>query len=252
MAPTAKHLLPVAVLVVVIAVWQGLTALLSIPAYVVPSPLNIWHALLDNGPVVANNIVVTMIEAVLGFVLGSAAGFVLGLALSRSRLVAMSLLPYVVGSNAVPVVAIAPLVVLWFGHGILSKVIVAAFLCFFPLAINTYRGLSETPEAFRDLFQLYGASRLQYLLKAQLPHASALIFTGAKLNATYAVIGAIVAEFIGATAGLGFGMLNATYNLDVPRLWAYLVVSVVLGMSFYCLVWAVEQFGFRKYRSVHK
>jgi NitT/TauT family transport system permease protein len=248
---TSKQFLPAAVLIAVVTLWQVSVTFFAVPSYVIPSPLDIWHALISNGGSLLVNIETTTLEAVLGFVLGSVAGFLLGLALSRSRVVALSLLPYVVGSNAVPVVAIAPLVVLWFGHGILSKVIVAAFLCFFPLAINTYRGLSDTPESLKDLFQLYGASRLQYLLKAQLPHAAAPIFTGAKLNATYAVIGAIVAEFIGATSGLGFGMLNATYNLDVPRLWAYLIISVILGMSFYALIWAVEKVGFARYRSTH-
>jgi len=137
---------------------------------------------------------------------------------------------------------------MWFGYGFLSRAIVAAFLCFFPICINTFRGLEAADVHFRELFNVYGSTRIQYLLKARLPYALPYIFTGAKLNATYAVIGAIVAEFIGTTAGLGYGMVNALYNTDTPRLWAYLVVSIIMGMIFYGLIWLTEAMYNNRYK----
>ena len=234
-------LLSIAFFVAVLCVWELSVRALSIPVYVLPTPSAILRSLITNFPVIVTNLETTSIEAALGFLAGSVAGLFFGVLLAESKLLGRLLLPYIVGSNAVPVVAIAPLVVLWFGNGLLSKVVVSAFLCFFPLSINTYRGLSETPALFNDLFRIYGGTRREFLFKARFPFAAPYIFTGAKLNATFAVIGAIVAEFIGAASGLGFGMLSATYNLDVPRLWAYLVISVALGMLAYSLIWGVER-----------
>lgn len=227
--------------VAILCVWQLSVRLFVVPEYVLPAPTAIVRSIVVNHSTVIANLKTTSVEAVLGFFLGSFTGLAFGVLLAESRLVGRVLLPYIVGSNAVPIVAVAPLVVLWFGNGLLSKVVVSAFLCFFPLSINTYRGLSETPPIMKELFQVYGGTRRQFLFKARFPYAAPYIFTGAKLNATFAVIGAIVAEFIGAASGLGFGMLSSTYNLDVPRLWGYLVISVALGMIAYGFVWCVER-----------
>jgi len=234
-------LFSIAFLVAVVCAWEIVVRTFAVPTYVLPAPSAIISSIISNLPIVLTNLETTATEAALGFILGSGAGLCFGILLAESKLLGRLLLPYIVGSNAVPVVAVAPLVVLWFGNGLLSKVVVSAFLCFFPLSINTYRGLSETPTVFSDLFRIYGGTRREFLLKARFPFAAPYIFTGAKLNATFAVIGAIVAEFIGAASGLGFGMLSATYNLDVPRLWAYLVISVAMGMVAYSLIWCVER-----------
>lgn len=238
--------LPLLFLLILIAGWEIVTKLFSINDYVLPAPSGIVHSAFQNHELIYQNLKTTALESLLGFFIGSGVAVFLGITIAESTTGRNILLPYIVGSNAIPVVAVAPLVVLWFGHGLWSKVIVSAFLCFFPLAINTYRGLAETPPFIRELFTLYGGTRKQFLFKARFPSAAPYIFTGAKLNATFAVIGAIVAEFLGAASGLGFGMLNSTYNLDVPKLWCYVIVSVLLGMSGYAIVWLCEKWYFRK------
>jgi NitT/TauT family transport system permease protein len=150
------------------------------------------------------------------------------------------LLPYVIGSNSVPVVAVAPLVALWFGHGMTSKVAVAAFLCFFPLAINAYDGLRDRGGILRDLFAVIGAGPSVYFWNVRMPQAVPFFVSGAKVSVVLAVIGAVVAEFVGSDAGLGFGMVQASYSLNTPRLFAYVILACVMGLLFYACVLTLE------------
>jgi NitT/TauT family transport system permease protein len=195
-----------------------------------------------------DNSLTTFQEAIFGFVLGSSIGFATGVLMAQSKLFAKTVLPYVVASNAIPIVAIAPLVIIWFGHGIASKIILAAFLCFFPLSINTYKGLNEFSPIFQELFYTYGASNYEFLTKFKIRNAVPYIFSGLKLNATFAVIGAIVAEFIGATSGLGFGMLQASYSLNTPRLFGYIFVACAMGLGMYYLMVLLENVIFKSKR----
>ncbi|MBN2331029.1 MAG: ABC transporter permease [Candidatus Aenigmarchaeota archaeon] len=242
-----KIIVPVVVLLAVLAAWEMVTRLANVPIYILPPPSHVAKAFFDPRTQLLKHTYVTLGESVCGLLIGSMIGLSLGVILAESQSARLAFLPYIVGSNAVPVIAIAPLVVMWFGYGFLSRVLVSAFLCFFPLCINAYRGLQAADTHFRELFDVYGATRSQYLLKARLPYAMPFLFAGGKLNATYAVIGAVVAEFIGTTAGLGYGMVHASYNLDTPRLWAYLVVSITMGISFYSIVWILEFWYRRRY-----
>lgn len=243
-----KHILvPLAVFVGIIAAWEAAVRLAEVPNYVLPPPSRILLAFGDPRTELLKHLSVTLGESVCGFLIGSAFGLSLGVLLAESRSARLAILPYVIGSNAVPIIAVAPLVVMWFGYSFLARAVVSAFLCFFPLCINTYRGLQAADLHYRDLFTVYGATRLQYLFKARLPFSVPFLFAGAKLNATYAVIGAVVAEFIGTTSGLGHGMVHASYNTDTPRLWVYLSVSILLGISFYAVVWILETCYTKRY-----
>lgn len=243
-------IVPVVTLFAVLATLEIVIRLLNIPEYVLPTPSRVSQAFFDPRTQLLKHTSVTLGESVCGLLIGSSVGLFLGIILAESKSTRLALLPYVVGSNAVPVVAVAPLVLMWFGYGFMSRAVVSAFLCFFPLCINAYRGLQAADKYYRELFEVYGATRSQYLLKARLPYAMPFLFAGAKLNATYAVIGAVVAEFIGTTAGLGHGIVHASYNTDTPRLWAYLVVSILLGISFYGMVWILEFWYGRRHGQV--
>jgi NitT/TauT family transport system permease protein len=239
-------LLPLLFPLLVIVVWALVVRFFEVETYVFPSPSAIIRSIGENQNLIWDNLKTTAEESVLGFILGSIVALVVGIVIAESSLLRRTLLPYIVGSNAIPVIAVAPLVVFWFGSGLAAKVVVSAFLCFFPLAINTYQGLSETPPVLKDLFDLYGGTRRQFLFRARFPYAASYIFAGAKLNATFAVIGAIVAEFVGGSSGLGVGMLNAVNDVDVPRLWSYLLTSVLFGVAAYAMVWFAEKWYFSK------
>jgi NitT/TauT family transport system permease protein len=232
--------IPLVVFILLASAWEFIPKLFSVPSYIFPSLSEIWNAIVSNKSNVSIHLTTTLSEALLGFVFGSLVGFLVGVAMAQSKLFSNIALPYVVASNAIPVIAIAPIIILWFGQGIAAKAVVSAFLCFFPLVINTYKGLNEFNPTYRELFQIYGASKKDFLLKFKLPNAIPFIISGLKLNATFAVVGAIVAEFIGANSGLGFGMLQASYSLNTPRLWGYILVSCLLGVSMYLLMYLFE------------
>ncbi len=204
-------------------------------------------AMVQYQTVIAKNTMITLSEALLGLLLGITVGGLLGFCMSESSKIARVIQPYIVASNAVPVIAIAPLIGLWFGHGMVSKVIVAAFLCFFPTALNVYRGLTEIEPIYKELFSMLGSNRIEFFAKYKLPHSLPFIFSGLRLSAVYAVIGAIVAEFAGADGGLGFGMLQSSYNLNTPRLFAYLLIACLLGIGLYGIVGIIEYIYQRKY-----
>ena len=138
-----KIILPLAFLIAVLIAWQFGPAIFDVPTYVFPQPSKICIAIWEAREMAGKHLLVTTIEAICGGLLGSAVGFLIGVCMAESSVIRRMILPYVVASNAIPVVAIAPIVVMWFGHGLWSKTVVAAFLCFFPLAVNTFRGLTE-------------------------------------------------------------------------------------------------------------
>lgn len=242
-----KIIAPALTLGAILGVWQVVVSLFRIPVYVLPPPSSIVIQGVDDWALLSGNVSITLLESAAGFVAGSIVGFFLGVVMAEFDLFARCILPFVVGSNAVPVIAIAPLVVLWLGTGIASKIALAAFLCFFPLCINTFKGLQASDKQYRLLFSLYGATKREYLFQAKLPAAEAYIFAGLKLNAVFSVIGAIVAEFIGANGGLGFAMVQASYNLQVPRLWVNIIMSVCMGLAFYGLVWLFERIILKRF-----
>jgi NitT/TauT family transport system permease protein len=190
---------------------------------------------------IISNTLTTAIEATFGVMLGCLIGVLVGTLMAASRPLENVLMPLVVSSNVIPVVAIAPLVILWFGFGLMSKVIVAAFLSFFPIALNAYDGLRDRGGNERDLFVILGASKQQYFRLFRLPSAIPSFFTGLKISGVLAVIGAVVSEFIGSDSGLGFGMLQARYNLNTTRLFCYTIVSCILGLLVYWVVVLLER-----------
>jgi NitT/TauT family transport system permease protein len=239
------------VFAILIISWEEAPTVLGIPSYIFPRLSQVLNAIVSNNANVLIHFETTCTESLIGFLLGSIVGFIVGIAMAQSKLFSTITLPYVIASNAIPVIAIAPIIILWFGQGIIAKAIVSAFLCFFPLVINTYRGLNEYNHIYKELFTLYGASPKDFLLKFKLPNALPFILAGLKLNATFAVVGAVVAEFIGANAGLGFGMLQASYNLNTPRLWGYILISCLLGMFMYSIINFLERI-FLKHRTYEK
>lgn len=242
---TIKNLLPISFFLLVLLLWEFIPYFFSIPNFVFPRLSDVFPTIISSSSSFFRNSAITLVEAILGFILGSSIGFITGVFMAQSKLFAKTVLPYVVASNAIPVVALAPLVIIWFGHGIYSKIILAAFLCFFPLSINTFKGLNEYSSIYKELFYTYGASKFEFLKLFKLRNSVPYIFSGLKLNATFSVIGAIVAEFIGATSGLGFGMLQASYNLNTPRLFGYILVACAMGLSMYYLVVFVEKIIFK-------
>jgi NitT/TauT family transport system permease protein len=231
----------IAAFVVVIGCWEGIVRAYDVPSYLIPAPSAIWKAMWFNDGSIFAEAATTALEAVVGFVIGSLFGALLGTVCAYSVLFARAMLPYVIAANTIPVVGIAPIVILWLGSGVASKIAVTALLSFFPLALNMMRGLQSYDRTIMDVFHVAAANGVQRFVKMRLPSALPYIFVGLKLNVTFAVIGAIVAEFVQADQGLGFVIMSAYKNLNMPRLWAAMTVSALIGILFFAIVAVLER-----------
>lgn len=231
------------VFVVVVLAWEFGAGPVGIEEFVLPRPSQIWDALVVQlgSSQFWHHAWVTVQEAGLGFLIGVAVATVLGVLVSRSRIVEKTVMPYVVAFQAVPKVALAPLFVVWFGFGLSSKIVMAAVIAFFPMLINVIEGLMAVDKDKVEMLTTFGASETQIFRMARLPSALPFIFAGLDVGAVFAVLGAVVGEFIGAKEGLGYLLLNANYNFDIPTMFAVLVVLSAIGLLAHLLIRALQR-----------
>ena len=232
---------PIFFLIILFAIWVGSIVVFKIPTYLLPSPLKIYKEIVQNLSLFAFNGYWTLVEAVAGYLLGGSFGFLLGSLLAYSKFFERGFLPYVVGATTIPIVAFAPLVIIYVGFGIASKIVIAAIVSFFPLTLYTLKGMQSSDLIHRDLFYVLAASRFNIFIKLQLQSALPYIFTAMKQTSTIAVIAAIIAEYIQADRGFGYLILQSSYVMDIPRMWSAVLFSCLLAMSFYGLVVLIER-----------
>jgi NitT/TauT family transport system permease protein len=226
-----------------LAAWSLAVRLGNLPAFILPSPERVaargWQALRDGS--LLYHAGVTLLEVLLGLLAGSIVATVLGYLLARSRLVEQLVSPYLVASQAIPVVAVAPLLVIWFGPGMFSKVLVCALIVFFPILINTLVGLQAVPKNLRNLMRAMQATPWQTLRHLELPAALPVILGGLRVGATLSVTGAVVGEFIGADRGLGFLISVGRGQYDTALVFVTIFALVVMALSLYGLVILAEK-----------
>jgi NitT/TauT family transport system permease protein len=222
-----------AVFVLVVAIWQGAVTFGHLPAFLVPAPLTVVEAAFTafKSGVMWTAMAVTLSEALAGFALGSVLAVALGFLLAYSRLCKLGLYPYVVAFQAVPKVAVAPLIVVWFGFGMGSKVLTAALVAFFPMLVNTVAGLEATDPGQLELMRAIGASRWQAFRWVRWPNCLPYLFAGLEVGLIFSLIGAVVAEFVGSKAGLGTYILNLQFSMDTAGVFAALLVLSLLGVG---------------------
>ncbi len=233
-------LFPIAVLIAVLAVWEAGTRLLAIPAFLLPPPSQIAVAMKAHWSLVLQYSWATTVEIVLGYLLSIVVGVPLALAIFLWPPFARSIYPLLVSSQAMPKVAIAPLFIVWFGFGLLPKVLIAFMIAFFPIVIDTAVGLGSIEPEKIYLARSMGFGSVATFFKIRLPNALPSIFGGLKIAITLAVVGAVVGEFVGGDAGLGYLLMVANGSMDTPLLFAGLVGLTVLGIGFYMLVEIAE------------
>ncbi len=219
-------------------IWQSAIWIFNPPSYLFPSPLAVYEAFAKNPEYLISNMFITLKEMVLGFLVGSLAGICIALLLSQFLLLDRYLMPLVVVTQTLPVFAIAPLLVIWFGFGIGSKIVMASLIIFFPVTSAFYDGLKSTSSTWLDLAQSWRMSKFQTLVHFRIPAALPSLMTGLKVAATIAPIGAVVGEWAGAAGGLGFVMLQANARTQTAVVFASLVL---LGLSAWSLRWIVVQ-----------
>ena len=230
--PRHKALAVLAVFVLVVGGWEAAVAWTGMPAFVLPAPSGIVRQLaaMATQPLFWRDVGVTLQEVLLGYGLAIALAVVLGTAIAQVALLRLSLMPYIVAFQTVPSVALAPLFLQWFGYGLLSKVVMAALIAFFPLLVNVIAGLQAAGQEELQMARAFGATRWQLLRKVRLPNALPYVFAGLELGVVFALVGAIVAEFVGAKAGLGNRILQYNEQFNIAGMFGVLLVLALLGM----------------------
>lgn len=227
----------------IITLWEMIVRLYAIPSVILPAPSRIAVSFAGNIPLLWGDFVQTIVKGALtGWFLGGAAAALTAIAIDRSPFLQRGLLPIGNFVAALPIVGIAPILVMWFGFDWQSKAAVVVVMVFFPILVNMVAGLAATDRMQRDLMATWAAPYGQSLWKMRLPAAMPFLFNGLKITTTLALIGAIVAEFFGSpTRGMGFRISTAVGRLDLPLVWAEIVVAAIAGSLFYGIVALIEK-----------
>jgi NitT/TauT family transport system permease protein len=229
--------------IAVLIVWQAVVKGFNIPFVLLPAPSDIWAKLITSLPTLAADFRQTFIRAVIpGWIIGCLSGFIVALVCDRVEFLKRGLLPLGNLAAALPIVGVAPILVMWFGFDWQSKAAMVVVMTFFPMLINTLAGLAASGHMERDLMRSYGANWFQALVKLRLPAAMPFIFNALKINSTLALIGAIVAEFFGTPiVGMGFRISTEVGRQGLDMVWAEIAVAALAGSAFYGLLVALER-----------
>ena len=222
----------VVLLIAFLSLWEAAVIFFKVPSYLIPTPTSVavafWRGISSN--LYFAHLQVTFTEIVFGFLIGASIGFLLGAVIALNRTVAYFLHPYALVFQTIPKVALAPLLVLWFGLGMNSKIAASAIICFFPVMVNTIAGLHAADSERIALLRSMDASRMQIFWMLRLPTAGPYIFAGLEIAVTFSLIGVIVTEFLGAEAGLGMLLQSMNFTMDVAGSFSILVVLSIVGV----------------------
>lgn len=238
---------PAIVIVVLLCTWQAaarwdiLADALNIRDFLIPAPTDIAEALRDDRSLLAENAWVTLKEVLLGFALAAVAGITFAVLIHLSATVRGALYPLLIASQTVPIIVLAPIFVVWFGFGIVPKLLIIALICFFPITVNTLDGLRSVDRELLKMMRTLGAGRLQRLIRAEAPAALPYAFSGAKVAVAVAVIGAVFGEWAGANEGLGHLMQSAQAQLLTARVFAAIVVLSAMAIGLFALLSLLER-----------
>lgn len=233
-------IVPIGTAVALVGLWQLGVRAFGVPTYIAPAPSDVAVTLVEKYPLLMQNFWPTFFESVAGFVVGNLAAILIAVAFVHSRNVERAFFPIAVFVNTIPILAIAPILVLIFGPGMTAKVVIAALICFFPTLVNMTRGLRDVNPQQLELMHVLSASPREVFLKVRLKNSLPYLFSALKIAASTAVIGAIVGEWIGSTVGIGALIIQATYAFDSPLLYATIVVGSVFSATFFGVISWIE------------
>jgi len=219
--------------VVIIGIWQAIVDIFAMPSFILPAPLDVFTKLIQRQDVLLKHTWVTAQEILLGLLLGLSMGLFFALQMVLFKPVKRWLLPLLIASQAIPVFALAPVLMLWLGYGIASKVVMAAIIIFFPVTTCCYDGLRNTPSGYLDLAKTMGASRWQLLRHVQLPASLPTLASGIRVAVVIAPIGAVAGEWVGSSEGLGYLMLHSNARMMIDEMFAALFILSALSVALY-------------------
>lgn len=236
-----NQLAPLSVSLGLLILWELATRLGGVPAYILPAPTSILRTLVTDAPRLIPHTITTLQEALLGFGLAVVFALILSILMDRLPLVKKALYPLLVLSQTVPIIALAPLFVLWFGFGMLPKIIVVVLVCFFPVAISLIEGFASVDTELVDMMRSMGASQRALFYHVKLPAAGVSFFSGLRIAVTYSIMGAVIGEWLGGSSGLGVYMMRVKQSFDTTKVFAVIVVIVLLSMGLFKLMTGIQK-----------
>lgn len=248
----AAWIAPLLLIAGMVVVWEFAVRLSGTPSWLLPAPSDVLRSLVEDRAILLPNALVTFSEVILGFTIAVLAGLALGVAIYRSSALDRVLYPIIIASQTVPIPALAPLLLVWFGYGLLPKVLVTALVGFFPIVVNTVEGLRSTDPDVVNLLRSFGASRGTVFRLAEFPSSLPSVFAGARIAVAICVIGAVFGELVGAKAGLGYLITRAIAQFETPRLVAAIFLLSVMGTGLFAAVGLIERavLPWRKYTTM--
>lgn len=237
----SKYIFPVACLLLVLGIWEAAVWLLGVPGYVLPAPSGVVKAIASDLPNLWMHSMVTLKEAVWGLLIAAALAVFIAIAMDLNNSVYFSLFPYLVVTQTVPVMVLGPLFTMWFGFGLTPKILMVVFMCFFPIVIALSDALKQVDRHQMNLLRSFGASKLQQYTYVKLPAAGTALISGMKVSATYCIGGAIVGEWLSASAGLGYYMIRLKNGFMMDQLFACVVAIIFWSLMLNLVVTLLER-----------
>lgn len=234
-------LFPIGVLFIFLGVWQLVDYLFKIKEVILPSPVEIFNEIINNFSLLINHTSITMFESLMGFIFGSVLGILIALSFVYYPLSKKAFYPYAIALKATPLYALAPLLVIWFGNDLWSKIVMSSMVAFFPVLVSSVKGFSSVGKEKLELFQSLSASKWDTFVKLKFPHALSYIFPSLKIATTLAVVGATIAEFTGASRGIGHLIVNSSYYLETSLMFAAIIFISIAGVLFFYLLDYLEK-----------
>ena len=229
------------IVLILLGVWEGYVRLWAVPKWLLPAPSVIAMTLVVSWELLLDHSLVTLVEVVVGFALALLCGVLLACGIAASRTLERALYPFVIASQMVPIIVIAPLLLIWVGYGLTPKLIVVALTAFFPIVVNMVDGLQSVDPDAVNLLRTMGASRWQIFVKVQVPTSLPFLFSGLRVAMAVSVIGAVIGEWVGSSRGLGYLMIRSKPQFLTERVFAAVVVLSVMGVALFVLVGVVEK-----------
>ncbi len=233
--------LPFTVIAVIIITWQLSSMFFSIPSWLLPAPSVILEEAVTGFEAYIHHVISTINLTVIGFLIGISVGLVVAVMLHLLPKLREAFYPLMILSQNIPIIVLAPLLVIWFGFGMLPKIIIIVLVCFFPVAIATLDGFRQTSHELIHYMQMAGATKKQIFTKLELPHALPAIFSGLKISATYSVMGAVISEWLGANEGIGVYMTLASSSFRTDRVFVAILFIMVLCLVFFSIIITLEK-----------
>jgi ABC-type nitrate/sulfonate/bicarbonate transport system permease component len=232
---------PLLVIILLFVIWELSSIFFEIPSWLLPAPSEIWQETIAGWPNYRHHIGSTIQLTVTGFSIGCMVGLLVAIALHLMPGVRDAFYPLMILSQNIPIIVLAPLLVIWFGFGMMPKIIVITLVCFFPIAVSAVDGFRQTSQELVHYMKMAGASKQQIFFKLELPHALPSLFSGLKISATYSVMGAVISEWLGAKQGIGVYMTLASSSFRTDRVFVAILMIMILCMLFFSIIISLEK-----------